>query len=112
MAKKSSASPKTARFELRLTVEEKREMEERAAERKLTLAEYLTRAGLGRAARQRADVDAIHQLMLCVEQLKAIHHTLRQLDAGDALLPMESLHETMEAVCEAIQRVWTTGGER
>ncbi|MGY8527575.1 plasmid mobilization protein [Paracidovorax citrulli] len=112
MGNKASTRGKTARFELRLTPEDKQAIEEKAAQRKLTIADYLVRSALGRAARQRADVDTIHQLMLCVEKLKEIHQTLREVKEGLDGPTRETMESTMQAVCDAIHRVWTHGGAR
>src|SRR5260363_78969 len=69
---KNRAAIKSVAIYLRMTAKDKAAIEERAKERKMTVTEYLTRTGLARLTRQRADVDAIHQLRLCVEELKGI----------------------------------------
>jgi hypothetical protein len=109
---KPTVAAKAVSIRLRMTVEDKREIEEKARERKLTVTEFLTRAGLGRSARQRADVDAINLLRDCVDELKCIHATLKT--GGDRLesLANETLDEPMRAVIAAINRVWQTGDER
>lgn len=111
MSAKAATKAKSARFELRISPEEKRAIEEKAAERKLTVSEFVIRAALGRAARQRSDVDAIYQLTLCVDQLKAIHRQLLAGEAEPGALSLSTLDGTMQAVCAAIQRVWTNGAE-
>lgn len=91
---------------LRMTVEDKAAIEERARERKMTTTEYLTRVGLARPARQRADVDAINQLRLCVEELKEMHRTLQLLPIKQPIIAAETLEQTMQEICAAIQRIW------
>ncbi len=100
---------KSARLELRLTPADKQAIEERAKERGLTVVEFLTRAGLGRATRQRADVDAINELRSCVDELKGMHHTLKRIADGDKLIAPVSMASLMLAVTEAIQRIWNNG---
>lgn len=103
---------KSESLRLRLTAEDKVAIEGRARDRKLTVTDYLTRAGLGRAMRQRPDVDAINLLRECVDELKAMHATLQAVpESGRALSPA-CMDRTMEAVCAAIQRVWQSGDER
>ena len=106
------SEPKSAVVILRVTPETKRSFEEKASDRKLSVTEFLTRAGLGRAARQRADIDAINLLRDCVGELKSIHATLKR--GGDRLeaLANEALDEPMRAVITAINRVWQNGDER
>jgi uncharacterized protein (DUF1778 family) len=103
---------KSESLRLRLTAEDKIAIEGRARDRKLTVTDYLTRAGLGRAMRQRPDVDAINLLRECVDELKAMHATLQAVpESGRALSPA-CMDRTMDAVCAAIQRVWQSGDER
>jgi len=97
---------KTARVDLRLTPEDKIAIEKRARERNLTVVDFLTRAGLGRATRQRADVDAINELRSCVDELKAIHHVLNRIADGDKLITPVNMNAQMLAITMAIQRVW------
>lgn len=103
---------KSESLRLRLTAEDKVAIEGRARDRKLTVTDYLTRAGLGRAMRQRPDVDAINLLRECVDELKAMHATLQAApESGRALSP-GCMDQTMEAVCAAIQRVWQSGDKQ
>jgi hypothetical protein len=95
---------------IRIDPELKMAIEEKARERNLTVTEYLTRAGLGRATRQRADVDAINELRACVDELKSIHHVLKLIANGDQLIPSAALEHQMAAITAAIQRVWNNGG--
>lgn len=101
---------KTARIDLRLSPEDKAAILEKARERNMTAVAFLTRAGLGRATRQRADVDAINELRACVDELKSIHHVLKLIANGDQLVPPAALQHQMEAITAAIQRVWNNGG--
>jgi uncharacterized protein (DUF1778 family) len=112
MPKKNVSATKSATVILRVTPDTKRAFEEKADERKLSVTEYLTRAGLGRAARQRSDVDAINLLRDCADELKAIHATL--CEGGERLeaLANQTLDEPMRAVISAINRVWQSGDER
>lgn len=110
--KKDSEAGKSESIRLRLTAEDKAAIEGKARDRKLTVTEYLTRAGLGRPMRQRSDVDAINLLRECVDELKSMHNILQGVpETGRALSPA-SMEHTMEAVCAAIQRVWQSGDER
>lgn len=81
----------------------------RAAERNLAVGEYLIRTGLGRATRQRADVDAINLLRECREQLKSIHHAVSALAAGTSPIAASTLDDQMAAITGAVLRVWSTG---
>jgi hypothetical protein len=92
-----------------MTAEDKAVIEEKARDRTLTMTDYLTRAGLGRSARQRADVDAINLLRECADELKAIHATLRGVAAGEGVPSAATMDQTMQAVCVAINRVWQSG---
>ncbi|CPF79869.1 plasmid mobilization protein [Burkholderia pseudomallei] len=107
-----SEAVKSVSICLRITAEDKAAIEAKARERKLTLTEYLTRAGLGRAARQRADVDAINLLRACVDELKAMHVNLQGRHEAERALSHGSMDRTMAAVCAAIQRVWQSEAER
>ncbi len=111
---RKTTAPKAHSIRLRVSEEEKQDIEEKARDRKLSVTEYLIRAGRGRATRQRADVDAIQQLMNCVEELKALHRTLQQVanGAGGAPIATETMEATMQTVCTAIQRVWNSGGNQ
>lgn len=109
---KSSEVAKSVSVRLRMTAEDKAVIEEKARDRKLTVTDYLTRAGLGRSARQRADVDAINLLRDCVEELKAMHGTLKGFAVDEVALSAESMDDTMAAVCAAIQRVWQSEDEQ
>jgi hypothetical protein len=100
---------KSATITLRVTAEDKKTLEEKARERALTLTEYLTRTGLGRSARQRADVDAINLLRECADELKAIHASLRGSAAGENARAAATMDQTMQAICAAIGRVWQNG---
>ncbi|MGP8437834.1 plasmid mobilization protein [Paraburkholderia fungorum] len=104
--------PKSAVVILRVTPETKRSFEEKAADRKLSLTEYLTRAGLGRAARQRADVDAINLLRDCADELRGIHATMKTSGHELEALATEALDEPMRAVIAAINRVWVSGDDQ
>lgn len=106
------SEPKSAVVVLRVTPETKRSFVEKAADRKLSVTEFLTRAGLGRAARQRPDVDAINLLRDCVDELKCIHATLAQGGEQLEALATDALDEPMRAVISAINRVWQNGDER
>lgn len=102
---------KTESIRIRLTTEVKNTLNGKAAERNLTLSDFLTRAGLGRATRQRADVDAINELRGCAEELKAIHATLRALaDGNGVLIDPAVMNAQMAAITATIERVWTNGG--
>jgi uncharacterized protein (DUF1778 family) len=101
---------KTAQLNLRLTPADKLAIEERAQERNLTVVDFLTRAGLGRATRQRADVDAINALRDCSDKLKAIHHTLQRIADGEELIPPANMAAQMSAITAVILRVWNNGG--
>lgn len=115
-SQKNREVTKSESLRLRLTAEDKVAIEGRARDRKLTVTDYLTRAGLGRPMRQRSDVDAINLLRECVDELKAMHASLQGIpEVGRALSPTispASMERTMEAVCAAIQRVWQSGDER
>lgn len=106
------SEPKSAVVILRVTPDTKRLFEEKAADRKLSVTDYLTRAGLGRAARQRVDVDAINLLRDCADELRAIHATLKEGGIDIEALATEALNEPMRAVIDAINRVWVSGEER
>lgn len=106
------SEPKSAVVILRVTPDTKRSFEEKAADRKLSVTEYLTRAGLGRAARQRVDVDAINLLRACADELRAMHATLKKGGLEHEALATEALNEPMRAVIDAINRVWVSGDER
>jgi uncharacterized protein (DUF1778 family) len=106
------SEPKSAVVILRVTPETKRLFEEKAADRKLSVTEYLTRAGLGRAARQRVDVDAINLLRDCADELREIYALLKAGDRNNEALTDGALDDSMRAVIAAINRVWTSGDER
>ncbi|HDR9092001.1 hypothetical protein QZM46_23495 [Burkholderia vietnamiensis] len=91
---------------LRMTARDKEAIEQKARDRKLTVTDYLTRAGLGRAARQRADVDAINLLRECVDELKAMHAMLQGIAAGESILPATAMNQAMMTVCAVISRIW------
>ncbi|MDR9062680.1 hypothetical protein FEP48_05541 [Burkholderia multivorans] len=103
---KPREAQKSVSIRLRMTAEDKTAIEEKARDRALTVTEYLTRAGLGRSARQRPDVDAINLLRECADELKAIHATLLGMSAGDAAPTAAVMDQTMQAICAAIGRVW------
>jgi uncharacterized protein (DUF1778 family) len=109
---KQKVFEKTARVNLRLTPADKQAIEEKARERNLTVVEFLTRAGLGRAARQRADVDAINALRACVDELKGTHDTLERIADGDKLIMPANMDAQMCAITAAIHRVWNNGGNQ
>src|SRR5260364_186424 len=106
---KNRAAIKSVAIYLRMTAKDKAAIEERAKERKMTVTEYLTRTGLARLTRQRADVDAIHQLCLCVEELKGIHRALQLLPTEAPMIDPATLEQTMQEICAAIQRIWRKG---
>lgn len=110
MPKQKVLNPKTETVILRVTPDVKQALVSKAAERNLTVTDFLTRAGLGRATRQRSDVDAINELRWCVDELKGIHRTLQQVEDRHAVIGQDTLDEAMRQVSAAIQRVWTTGG--
>lgn len=110
-AKKGPARKRTARMEVRLSDDEKAGIEARAAERNMPVGEYLIRAGLGRATRQRADVDAINLLRECREELKAMHHTLKAHPAGSDLISPATMDAQMAAITGAVLRVWNGGND-
>jgi hypothetical protein len=106
-----SEPKKTESIRMRLTAEVKNALEQKAAERNLSVTEFLTRAGLGRATRQRADVDAINELRGCAEELKSIHTTLRGLPEGSSgLIDPAVMNAQMAAITATIERVWVNGG--
>lgn len=111
-SQKNREVTKSESLRLRLTAEDKLAIEGRARDRKLTVTDYLTRAGLGRAMRQRPDVDAINLLRECVDELKAMHVTLQAMPESGRTLSPACMDRTMDAVCAAIQRVWQSGDER
>jgi uncharacterized protein (DUF1778 family) len=107
-----SEAVKSVSIRLRMTAEDKAAIEAKALDRKLTVTDYLTRAGLGRAARQRADVDAINLLRACVDELKAMHANLQGLHEAERALSPGCIDRAMAAVCATIQRVWQSEDER
>lgn len=109
--KKKPTRKRTARIDLRVSDEEKAGIEERAAERNLPIAEYLIRTGLGRATRQRADVDAINLLRECREQLKAIYHEVKAMPAGAQMIAPATMDAQMAAITGAVLRVWNGDNE-
>ncbi|WP_175946366.1 hypothetical protein [Caballeronia sp. BCC1704] len=110
--KKDSEAGKSESVRLRLTAQDKAAIEAKARDRKLTVTEYLTRAGLGRPMRQRSDVDAINLLRECVDELKGMHACLQGIPQAEHALSPASMERAMEAVCAAIQRVWQSGDDR
>jgi uncharacterized protein (DUF1778 family) len=104
--KKGPARKRTARIDFRASEEEKAGIEERAGERNLTVGEYLIRAGLGRATRQRADVDAINLLRECRDQLKAIYHVVKTMPADAKAIEDATMDAQMAAITGAVLRVW------
>src|SRR5260364_14706 len=106
---KNRAAIKSVAIYLRMTAKDKAAIEERAKERKMTVTEYLTRTGLARLMRQRADVDAIHELRLCVEELKGIHRAWQLLPTEAPMIDPATLEQTMQEICAAIQRIWRKG---
>lgn len=102
---------KTVAVLVKMTPEVKADIEQRARERNLTVTDFLTRAGLARATRQRADVDAINELRGCAEELKGIHATLRALADGSGV-PIDPavMNAQMAAITAGIERIWTNGG--
>lgn len=109
---KSRVLVKSTQMNLRMAPADKLAIEEKARERNLTVVEFLTRAGLGRATRQRADVDAINELRSCTDELKGIHHTLKRIADGDKLITPVTMDEQMRAITSAIQRIWNNGGNK
>ncbi|NTB05856.1 plasmid mobilization protein [Agrobacterium tumefaciens] len=101
---------KTQSIRMRLSDEMKSQLEARAAERNLSMTDYLIRAGMNRPTRQRADVDAINELRQCAEELKAMHATMQQLLALGCAAPISSgaMDAQMAAITEAIGRVWVS----
>lgn len=100
---------KAESIRMRLSTETKAQLQAKAAERNLSLTDYLVRAGLNRPSRQRADVDAINQLRECANELKSIHTTLQQLSLGtDAPIGANAMDAQMAAITEAIGRVWVS----
>lgn len=110
-AKKKPTRKRTARIDLRVSDDEKAGIEERAAERNLPVGEYLIRTGLGRATRQRADVDAINLLRECREQLKAIYHEVKGSPGNTAVISTETMEKQMAAITGAVLRVWNGDSE-
>lgn len=108
---KKPARKRTARIDFRVSDEEKDGITKRAAERNLPIGEYLIRAGLGRATRQRADVDAINLLRECREQLKAIYHEVKALPADTNVIRTATMEVQMAAITSAILRVWNGENE-
>lgn len=103
---------KVTSIRLRISIEDKAAIEEKATDRKLTVTEYLTRAGLGRSARQRVDVDAINLLRECVDELREIKARVSAPGGSVERLSDETLERTMTAVCAAIQRVWRSEADK
>jgi hypothetical protein len=109
---KPGSAQKSVSIRLRMTAQDKAAIEEKARDRALTVTEYLTSAGLGRSARQRADVDTINLLRECADELKAIHATLRGGAVAGGVPSAVTMDQTMQAVCAAINRIWHREGER
>jgi len=107
--KKKPLRERAARITVRLSDEEKTGIVKRADERNLPLGEYLIRTGLGRATRQRADVDAINLLRECRGQLKEIYHAVKLLPVDAKAISVGSMEEQMQAITGAILRVWNNG---
>jgi hypothetical protein len=107
--KKKPLRERAARITVRLSDEEKAGIVKRADERNLPLGEYLIRTGLGRATRQRADVDAINLLRECSDQLKGIYHAVKVLPVDGKAIGIGSMDEQMKAITGAISRVWNNG---
>jgi len=101
--------PKTESVRMRISTEVKEEIIARAAERNLSMTDFLIRAGLGRATRDRADVDAINELRGCAEKLKEIYHVLKRIADGEQLIPPEIMDQQMVAITSCIDRVWRNG---
>lgn len=110
-ANKRPARKRTARIDIRVSGEEKDGIVKRAAERNLPIGEYLIRAGLGRATRQRADVDAINLLRECREQLKAIYHEVKALPVEANVISTATMEAQMAAITGAVLRVWNGENE-
>lgn len=102
---------KTSQVLLKMTPEVKAEIEQRAQERNLTVTDYLTRTGLGRATRQRADVDAINLLRECREQLRELYHAVKALPANEQVISQDSMDAQMAAITGAVLRVWNGGND-
>lgn len=98
---------KTAQMLLKMTPEVKAEIKQRAQERNLDVTDYMTRAGLGRATRQRADVDAINALRDCSDQLKQIHRLVQSIKDGESIVPVSTMEAMMSAITSTILDVWT-----
>jgi len=98
---------KTAQMLLKMTPEVKAEIKQRAQDRNLDVTEYMTRAGLGRAMRQRADVDAINALRDCSDQLKQIYQLVQKIANGEAAIPVATMDAMMSAITTTITEVWT-----
>lgn len=102
---------KTAQVLMRMTPEVKAEIKKRAEERNLTLTDYLVRTGLGRATRQRADVDAINLLRECRNQLKEIYHAVRALQDDSRIISESTMESQMAAITGALLRVWNDNND-
>lgn len=109
--RKKPTRKRGARIDFRVSDEEKAGIEARAAERNMPVAEYLIRTGLGRATRQRADVDAINLLRECREQLKAIYHEIKAMPAGAQVIHTATMEAQMAAITGAVLRVWNGDNE-
>jgi hypothetical protein len=97
---------KTAQVLVKMTPEDKAEIELRAQERNLTVTDYLTRTGLARATRQRADVDAINMLRECRDQLKEIYRAVKARPVGEGTISDPTMEAHMAAITGAVLRVW------
>ena len=104
---RKATEKKTAQMLLKMTPEVKEEIKQRAAERHLDVTDYMPRAGLGRAMRQRADVDAINALRECSDQLKQIYQLVQSVKDGHAIVPVSSMETMMAAITRTIMDVWT-----
>lgn len=102
VAFKKVENPKTALINVRATEDQKAEIEQKARDCNLSMSAYMLRCALGRQTRTRMDTHIINELRLLGEQQKAFYHLGNGRHA-------DKLQSILDAIVQAIDRIWANG---
>lgn len=98
MGFKKSKAPKTTYFRVRLTQEDKDEIQVKADDCMMTLSEFVLRAALGRQTRTQHDLHLVTELCRVGHLLREIYHAEKPRDACE-------LEPVLNAIVKAIDRI-------
>jgi len=107
MAFKKSANPKTSLIKLRVTAEQKAQIQDEAKARLLGVSEFLLRRALGKQTPVQFEYIAMANLERMIADLKRLYR-----DAGDRECDDKLLKPLVDEMATAVQALWQQRGRR